>query len=99
MRIYSINLGGGGGGSSTIDGRAGTDSLSNATQTHAVTFSSDLLTTNYAVIASITNTVDGSPIFLQIVDTIKASTGFTVTFNAPTDSANYKLEYIVGKYV
>lgn len=78
---------------STAFGRAGRLSLGNGVSTAVVTFSSTLGTTNYAIQGSIKNTADSSPIFLQIVDTVKAATGFTATFNAPTDSTNYVFEW------
>jgi hypothetical protein len=91
-RIWSINLGGGSSGGLT--GRAGNTAISNGADTASVTFSSSFASTNYALICQIKNTTDASPIFLNIVETTKTTNGFTVTFNAPADSANYVLEYI-----
>lgn len=47
----------------------------------------------YAPIFSFINTTDAMPIFLQGIITAKSATGFTVTFNASTDTANYKIAY------
>jgi hypothetical protein len=46
-------------------------------------------------IFSIVNTVDGSPIFLIAYVSAFSTSGFTVTTNAPTDTANYQLVYSV----
>lgn len=73
--------------------------IGNAASTKAVTFTTDFGSTNYAVLTSITNVTDATPIFLQVVVTAKSSSGFTATFNAPTDTANYILEYIIVGYV
>lgn len=80
----------------SFNGRAnGTaTTLSAATSSKVVTFSSTLGTTNYAVIAIMNNLVDANPQFQPITITAKSATGFTATWNAPTDSANYILEYI-----
>lgn len=81
---------------SGFSGRAnGTaNTISASATSKAVTFSSTLGTTNYAVIAMMNNLVDANPQFQPITITNKSATGFTATWNAPTDSANYILEYI-----
>lgn len=75
--------------------RAGQQSVSNASSTQAITFTSTLGTTNYGIGVVWKNTTDTNPQFQPFEITAKAATGFTVTWNAPTDSANYVLEYLV----
>ena len=82
-----------------LDGYAGSESISTATGQVIITFATALLTNNYAPLVSIRNTVDADPIFLQCVVTAKSTTGFTVRFNANTDSANYVLDWGVIKHV
>lgn len=92
MQIIISQSGGGGGAS--IPTRTGTQGISSAAQSVTVVFTSNMSSNAYALVTSITNTTDSSPIFLQIVDTVKSNSGFTAIFNAPTDTANYSLEYV-----
>lgn len=89
--------GGGGGGPYALNGRAGTEPISNGSSSVSVTFSAVFSSLNYSVVFSVTNEVDGFPIFLNGIITAKSVSGFTVTFNAPTDSINYVLEYIASE--
>jgi hypothetical protein len=73
--------------------RAGRAAIATATSTSVVTFSTALANTNYAVNHTFENTTDTDPIFLQAMITAKSTTGFTATFNAPTDSANYVMNW------
>ena len=82
------------GGSTVAFTRTGSAALTSGDQSKAIVFSSDFGTTNYQVIVSWGNTVDADPIYPSFVITNKASTGFTVEFNAPVDSNNYTLNYI-----
>lgn len=91
-RMYSSIGGGSGGGSAST--RAGAATVTIATQFTDVTFSSSFPDTSYSLVTSITNTVDADPIWIQIVSTVKTTTGFRAYYNAPADSANYFLEYI-----
>lgn len=99
MASYNWPAKGGGGGSSALTGRAGRDSISNASSTVSVTFSTVMTTVNFAIVFAVTNITDGSPIFLNGIVTARSTAGFTVTFNAPTDSANYVLEWIASANV
>ncbi len=69
--------------------------LGGGVSSKAVTFTTAFGSAAYALVVSITNVTDAMPIFLQAIVTAKSSTGFTATFNAPTDTANYILEYII----
>lgn len=83
-----------GGSGGNLSGVANSAVITNGSSSVAVTFSSAFATTNYAIVANVRNTTDPNPIFLDIVDTVKSTSGFTATFNAPADSANYFVEYI-----
>jgi|ERR1051325_8205083 hypothetical protein len=79
---------------SSFSGRAGQQSISSASTSQAVTFSSTLGTTNYGLVVNMKNTTDANPQFQPVTITAKSATGFTATWNAATDSANYSLEYV-----
>lgn len=89
-------FGGGGASPQTLVGAGGEVTIASGASSKAVTFSTAFVDTTYAVVWSIKNTTDVSPIFLQGVITAKATTGFTVTFNTPTDTANYALDYLAA---
>ena len=97
-RLFSINLGGGG-GSGVLVARASSEAIGNGIQTVNVIFSSDIGTTNYALNVSINNQIDADPIYLTAVITNKTTGGFDVELSAPTDSANYELEYMACVFV
>lgn len=69
--------------------------LGSGVSSKAVTFTTAFGSTAYALVVSITNVTDATPIFLQAIITAKSSSGFTATFNAATDTANYLLEYVI----
>jgi len=81
------------GGEGAMIGRVNQTAIPNATQTMAVVFGEVMPSTEYSILTNIVNTTDTDPIWLQVVSTIKSTTGFTVYFNAPTDTANYVLEW------
>lgn len=78
----------------TVDGEA---PIGNAVSSLAVSFPATLQTGNTTprVVAWMVNTTDPNPQFQDVVITARSATGFTASWNAPTDSANYKLAYIV----
>ena len=80
-----------GSGSSALSGSAGRDTLALGVQTHQVTFPIAKSNVFYEPFVTIENSVDADPIFLQFYVKNILTTGFLVVFNAPTDSANYKL--------
>lgn len=53
---------------------------------------------NYAVFACIHNLVDGAPQFQSLTLTAKANASFTISWEDPLDSVNYKLVYYVMPY-
>lgn len=74
--------------------RAATEALGNGVSSKVVTFSTPLASTNYAISAMLQNITDANPQFQPVTITAKTVNGFTATWNAPTDSANYSLEYM-----
>lgn len=78
--------------------RSGAAAIGNGASSLAVTFAVSLPNANYAVEATFENTTDATPIFLQGIITAKSAAGFTLTFNAATDTANYKLNYVVRNF-
>lgn len=77
----------------TLAFRAGNVNLANAVTSATATFSTAFSDTNYFVSCAFVNKTDANPIFLQAVITTVSATGFIATFNAPTDTANYSLNY------
>lgn len=77
--------------------RAAAVALASGIATKTVAFSQAMNSADYVVTCVISNAVDTAPIFLQCVVTTKTVDGFTVIFNAPTDTTNYVLEYRVSK--
>lgn len=73
--------------------RADREAIGDLADSIAIVFSSTIGTTDYAVQVVIENTTDANPQFLIAIVTVRTATGFTVKFNAPTDSANYVLHY------
>jgi len=93
-KIYQLS-GGGGGGGSVQAGFAQEVSIGLGVTSIAVVFPSLLPGTNYVVVPSMVNITDANPQFQDIVITNKSTSGFTASWNAPTDTANYVLGYIV----
>lgn len=78
--------------------RASSDAIDSGVATKSVVFTTAMANNTYVVSATIENTADTNPdkSILPIV-TAKATTGFTVDWNAPTNSANYKLNWIISE--
>lgn len=94
-KIYQFGGGGGTGSSSVQAGFAQEVPVSNGSTSVSVVFPSALPGTNYVVLAQFLNTSDPNPQFQDITITNKTTSGFIATWNAPVDSANYTLSYIV----
>lgn len=95
--FFQINPAGNGlqlGPLSLFNTRAGEVAISDSSSSVSVTYSSAFTDTNYAFVFSIRNTADASPILLQGEVTAKSASAVTVSFNAPTDTSNYILDYI-----
>ncbi len=67
----------------------GAEAISNAASTVSVVFGTAFGTACTAVMATIANVTDGSPLQFTYEITTKATTGFTLTLSGTTDSANY----------
>ena len=63
-----------------------------------ITFPVALLSTNYVVVAELTNYTDISPQFQPVTITAKTISTFTVSWNAPTGSSNYRLAWQLAAY-
>lgn len=100
MRMFSINLGAGNTAGSSLTGKSGIKTLSQGDQnTIQVNFSSSMGSTSYSVVCQVSNYTDTNPINIQILSVVKASASFTVNLSAPTDTANYIIEYVVVAHV
>jgi len=75
--------------------QTGGEAIGNAATTVAITFGTAHADANYQVLATVENTTDGGPLVLAAIITAKATTGFTATLSAATDSANYVLNWMV----
>jgi hypothetical protein len=83
----------GGVSGSTLLGHSGVTAISSGASSVSPTFAANFADTTYALTFSVVNTTDGSPIFLWGIATAKSTSGFTVTFNAATDTSHYVLEW------
>lgn len=79
--------------------RSGREVVAQDDTSVAVTFSSVMPNTNYSVICVWQNTADSSPQFQPIVVTTLSTSGFIATWNAPTDSAHYSINWLVTSFV
>lgn len=70
-------------------------SVSSSASSAVVTFPVAVGNSTYRVAAWLFNSTDSNPQFQPVTITNRTSTGFTATWNAPTDTANYKIMYIV----
>lgn len=83
-------------GEGALIGRVNQTAIPNGAQTIAIVFTDAMPDTEYSVMSMVRNTVDTDPIYLQVINTVRATTGFTIEFNAPTDSGNYVLEWAIA---
>jgi hypothetical protein len=63
-----------------------------------VTLPVPLASSSYVVIGEFVNTVDPTPQFQPVTVTNKTASAFTVSWNAPVDTSNYRLAYQVATY-
>lgn len=82
-------------GGSSSSGRSGEDAITISTTSVVVVFSSPMSDASYVPEVTLINTVDASPSFQTLMVTNKTVNGFTVKWNAPMDSGNYKVGYLV----
>ncbi len=72
---------------------AGKTTISSSATSASPTFSTAYANTNYAVTAVLLNTTDSNPQFQPVTITAQSTTGFTATWNTPTETANYVLSW------
>jgi hypothetical protein len=72
---------------------AGKTTIGSGATTISPTFSTAFGSTGYAITCSMMNTTDTNPQFQPITITAQSTTGFTATWNAPTATANYVLNW------
>ena len=77
---------------------SGTETVGNGVSSKAVVINPPLADTNFSVVATISNTVDSGTQYQTPVITTKTTGGFTAKWNAPTDSANYVVEYQITNF-
>ena len=82
-------------GATTI---AGVESLGNGVTSKAVTLSPVQSSTNYAIVTNFNNSIDSEPTYQPMAITSKSTSGFTITWNTPTDSVNYSLEFQISVF-
>jgi len=85
-------------GTSGFANVSGTETLGNGVSSVVIPLNPVFTNTDYSVVATIANLVDGTPQFQSALVTSKTTSGFTVKWNVPTDSTNYTLEYQVTVY-
>ncbi len=77
---------------------AGSETIGSGASSKAITLSPAQSNTDYAINANFQNSTDSNPVFQSITITSKATTGFTVKWNIPTDTANYLLEFHIAVF-
>lgn len=75
------------------DIRAGRTAVGSSASSLAVVFSTAVANTSYAVVCTWYNVTDSTPQFQPLNVTVQSTTGFTVSWNAPTDTANYAISW------
>lgn len=76
--------------------QSGEEPIEISSTTASVEFSPGFMTTPAVIIAVVQNQVDSPQLQLNAQVTDKDANGFTVSLDAPTDSANYELVWIAG---
>lgn len=95
--VTGSNLSGTNTGDQTLAGlgvRAGSQTVSSGSTSQAITYGATLGGTSYSVVVTFLNTVDANPQFQPITVIAKSATGFTASWNAPTATANYVIQYL-----
>ncbi len=87
---------GGGGGSSTLTSlgiRSGQATVGSGVTSISPTFSTAYSNTSYAITATFANVTDTNPQFQPVTITAQSTTGFTASWDGPTATANYVLNW------
>lgn len=80
-------------GPAAVPVNAGVLSLASGVSTATITFDTEMPNVNYVVHIAFENSVDADPIFLLHHIYLKTVEEFSIRMNAPTDSANYKINW------
>jgi len=78
--------------------QAGEAILSMGVTSVTITMPLPLSSTNYVVVAEMANYVDANPQFQPLTCTQKTDSTFTISFNAPTETANYRISWQLAAY-
>lgn len=77
---------------------AGSETIAASATSKTVTLSPAQANTSYAINANFQNSVDSDPLFQSISINNKTTSGFTVEWNFPLDTANYLLEFHIAVF-
>ena len=75
---------------------AGISSMSSGASNFTITIP-DTGTTNYAIVVTVQNLIDGAPRHLHATVIAKTATSFTFQTAQITDTGNYKAQYLIYK--
>jgi hypothetical protein len=75
----------------------GIAAMASGPSSFSVTYPSSIGTTSYVLQLTISNVIDASPRHLTPNTTAKSATGFSFATAQTTDTANYKIEYMIIK--
>lgn len=76
---------------------AGNATISNGVTSKAITLSPAQPDVNYYITTNMKNTTDSPPTHYNTVITAKSTSGFTISFGASINSANYSLDWTVTR--
>lgn len=77
-----------------LEVRQGNQTIGSGVATLSVTFATAMPNSTYALQVAMKNVTDSTPQFQPLTITAQSTTGFTVKWNANTDTANYSINYI-----
>lgn len=75
---------------------AGSQAVASSATSQAITYTNAFSNTLYAVVAQMVNVTDSLVQYQPLTITSKSTSGCTVSWNAPTDSGNYVVDYIAA---
>jgi hypothetical protein len=75
---------------------AGSETVTNGATSKSLTYANAFSNTSYAVVAQLGNTVDSLVQYQPLLITSKSTSGCTVSWNVPADSANYTIDFIAA---
>jgi len=72
---------------------AGNEALASGVENTTITLSPNQGDTNYYITANMKNTTDSPPTYYNYTTTATTTSGFTISFSAAIDSANYSIDW------